>query len=191
MLLFQRRERFWQGNVVSTGEFVGGRNVQRTLKMDDTIKYLARMTAMLTRSYESKPLRVIPTRILTAQNYLPLLNHLRECHPDEGHYITYPAFASLASKSELMTLRDVFLKMLMCIRGVTGEKALEIQRRWPTPQAFVQAFEALGVKDRENLVSDQMQTLVTRKKIAMAMVRRPSKIASKKLHMSVNIPSSR
>ncbi|EIC07256.1 hypothetical protein OR221_0005, partial [Microbacterium laevaniformans OR221] len=83
---------------------------------------------MLKELYESKPLKVIPTRVLTTQNYLPLLAQLAEKTPIVNCNITYLAFASLASKSETLTLRDVFLKMLMCTRGVTGEKALEIQR---------------------------------------------------------------
>jgi hypothetical protein len=33
--------------------------------------------------------------------------------------------------------------MLMCTRGVTGEKALEIQQIWPTPRHLVDAYLAL------------------------------------------------
>jgi crossover junction endonuclease MUS81 len=126
------------------------------------------MTAMLKRTYESKPLNVIPTKILTSQNYLPLLKHLRESiSPD--WYITYPAFSSLASKSESITLRDVFLKMLMTTKGVTGERALEIQKRWKTPYDFVKGFEACGsgeqgLKRKRELVFSQTSHLVGRKK---------------------------
>lgn len=148
--------------------------VKRTTKMDETIKYMARMTAMLKRTYESKTLQVIPTKVLTAQNYLPLLESAREQDPEHGHYITYQAFSSIASKSEMMTLRDVFLKMLMTTKGVTGERALEIQRRWKTPYQFVKAFEdcgtgAEGRKRKHELVSGQMGGLFGRKKIQKAL----------------------
>jgi crossover junction endonuclease MUS81 len=91
-----------------------------------------------------------------------------------SHHITYPAFASLASKSDMITLRDVFLKMLMCTRGVTGEKALEIQKRWKTPYHFVKAFEQCGSgeegkKRKRELVANEMSSLVGRKKIAKAV----------------------
>lgn len=166
----QRHEEMIQSAITST-QVVNGYFVKRTIKMDDTIKYLARMTAMLKRTYEKKPLRVIPTSILTARNYLPLLNHLRESDPSEGHYITYAAFASLASKSELMTLRDVFLKMLMTTKGLTGERALEIQKKWKTPYDFVKAFEACGSGDQGKkrkweLVASEMGNLVGRKKFS-------------------------
>ena len=37
--------------------------------------------------------------------------------------------------------------MLMCTHGITGEKALAIQRVWKTPQEFVAGFEACGTDD--------------------------------------------
>ncbi|POR31279.1 Crossover junction endonuclease MUS81 [Tolypocladium paradoxum] len=170
---FQRYEEAVQSAIAST-QVVNGYFVKRTAKMDETIKYLSRLTGMLKRDYERKSLKVIPTQILTAQNYLPLLNHLRDREPWGGYYISYPAFASLASKSEMMTLRDVFLKMLMTTRGVTGERALEIQKRWKTPYDFVKAFEACGTgehgkKRRRELVSGELDHLVTRQKISKAL----------------------
>lgn len=168
-----RYEESVQSAIAST-QVVNGYFVKKTAKMDDTIRYLARMTAMLKRTYEKKTLRVIPTRVLTAQNYIPLLTHLRETQPLIGYYITYPAFSSLASKSEMMTLRDVFLKMLMTTKGVTGERALEIQKRWKTPYDFVKAFEACGtgeqgLKRKRELVSSQTTQLVGRKKFGKAL----------------------
>ncbi|KOS20441.1 Crossover junction endonuclease MUS81 [Escovopsis weberi] len=167
-LAYQRYEEAVLSAIAST-QLVDGYFVKRTLKMDDTIKYLVRLTAMLKRTYENKQLNVIPTRHLTAQNYPRLLQRAREQDPSVGHYITYPAFASLASKSESMTLRDVFLKMLMTTRGLTGERALEIQRKWKTPNEFIKAFESCGSgesgkKRKQELLATEMAHLVGRKK---------------------------
>lgn len=166
----QRYEESVKSAIAST-QVVNGYFVKKTAKMDETIKYLARMTAMLKRRYEAKTLNVIPTRVLTAQNYIPLLTHLREKEPSTGYYISYPAFSSMASKSEMMTLRDVFLKMLMTTKGVTGERALEIQKRWKTPYDFVKAFEACGpgdqgLKRKREMVFGQTSQLVGRKKFS-------------------------
>ncbi|KAI9172137.1 crossover junction endonuclease MUS81 [Paramyrothecium foliicola] len=170
---WQRYEEAVQSAIASTQVF-NGYFVKRTTKMDETIKYLSRMTLMLKKTYESRPLKVIPTNVLTAHNYLPLLGHLRDEDASSSYHISYPAFASMASKSEMMTLRDVFLKMLMATRGITGERALEIQRKWKTPYDFVKAFEAcgageLGKKRKIELVSGQMSHLVGRKKITRAL----------------------
>lgn len=169
----QRYEESVQSAIAST-QVVNGYFVKKTTKMDETIRYLARMTTMLKRTYETKSLNVIPTKILTAQNYIPLLTHLRETEPSVGYYITYPAFSAMSSKSEMMTLRDVFLKMLMTTKGVTGERALEIQKRWKTPYDFVKAFEACGsgshgLKRKRDMISDKMGHLVGRKKFGKAL----------------------
>ena len=161
-------------SAIAGAQTVNGYFIKKTQKMDDTIRYLTRMTVMLKEMYGSKPLQLIPTNILTTQNHIPLLQQLRENHPSTTFNISYPAFASLASKSETLTLRDVFLKMLMCTRGVTGEKALEIQRRWRTPNDFIVAFERCGSGDdgkkrKREMVSNEMGGLVGRKRIAKAV----------------------
>ncbi|KAF7562750.1 hypothetical protein G7046_g1371 [Stylonectria norvegica] len=161
-------------SAIASTQVVNGYFVKKTAKMDETIKYLARMTTMLKRTYENKHLNVIPTKVITAQNYIPLLTHLREQEPSTGYYISYPAFSSMASKSEMMTLRDVFLKMLMTTRGVTGERAMEIQRRWKTPYDLVKAFDACGsgeegLKRKRDMVFGQTSQLVGRKKITKAL----------------------
>lgn len=170
---FQKYEEAVESAIASS-QVVNGYFIKKTQKMDDTIRYLTRMTMMLKELYESKPLKVIPTHVLTTQNYLPLLAQISDKSPGISHNITYAAFSSLASKSESLTLRDVFLKMLMCTRGLTGDKALEIQRRWKTPQDFIQAFEACGSgeegrKRKREMVSSQMGNLVGRKKVAKVL----------------------
>ncbi|KAK3389096.1 ERCC4 domain-containing protein [Sordaria brevicollis] len=147
---------------------INGFFVKKTQNIAESIMYLANITKMLKKMYESKPLLVIPTNVLTAKNYLPLLKHLREKEPSKGHYISYPAFASLVSKSEMLTLRDVFIKMLMCIRRLSGEKAIEIQKVWKTPNQFFHAFEQCGTdeggkKKQKAMVADALAHLVDRR----------------------------
>ncbi|KAJ4996991.1 Crossover junction endonuclease MUS81 [Colletotrichum sp. SAR 10_66] len=177
---FQKVEEMIQSSIAST-QVVNGYFLKKTQKMDDTIRYLTRMTFMLKKMYERKPLLVIPTTFLTAQNYLPLLQHLREKEPSTGYYITYPAFASLASKSDMMTLRDIYLKMLMTTRGITGEKALEIQKKWKTPHDLIKAFEECGsgeqgTKRKREMVISGLPNLVGRKKIPKAVSQRLAEV---------------
>ena len=170
---FQKYEEAVQSAMASM-QVVNGYFLKRTQKMDDTIRYLASMTKLLKTTHESKWLDVIPTRVLTGKNYLPLLKHLRETQPSTSHHISYPAFSSLASKSNNMALRDLFLKMLMCSKGVTGEKAIEIQKVWKTPNEFVKAFEQCGSGEegrrrKMDLVFTRLGHLVGRKNIPKAV----------------------
>lgn len=170
---FQKYEEAVQSAMASM-QVVNGYFLKQTQKMDDTIRYLASMTKMLKSVYEAKTLYVIPTAALTTKNYLPLMKHLRKTQPSSSHHISYPAFASLASKSQNMALRDLFLKMLMCTKGVTGEKAIEIQKVWRTPYEFVKAFEQCGSGEegkrrKMDLVANRLGHLVGRKKISKAV----------------------
>lgn len=56
--------------------------------------------------------------------------------------------------------------MLMCTRGVTGEKALELQKCWKTPRAFIEALEGCGGKrEREEMLDARVEGKLGRKKI--------------------------
>jgi crossover junction endonuclease MUS81 len=174
---FQKYEEAVQSAIAGT-QVVEGYFVKKTQKMDDTIRYLVSMTKLLKQRYEKEQLHLIPTTVITTGNYMPLVEHLRKTKPTIDFRVTYAAFASLSSKSETLTLRDVYLKMLMCTRGITGEKALEIQKRWKTPNEFVEAYKKIeekegrgeqGRKRKIDLVSSEMGNLVGRKKIQKAL----------------------
>ena len=56
--------------------------------------------------------------------------------------------------------------MLMCTRGISGDKALAIQKIWNTPRAFVEAFEKCKThKEREMLVERKLGGIVGRGKV--------------------------
>ncbi|THC95291.1 hypothetical protein EYZ11_005246 [Aspergillus tanneri] len=184
-------------SAIASTQVVNGYFVKKTKNLDDTIRYLARMTFRLRKMYNpssspsssflssshspsyspSNTLSLIPSRQLSSsQSYLTILERLRAETASVTYAVTFPTFSALTSKSDALSLRDIFLKMLMCIRGVTGDKALEIQRRWPTPQAFIRAFERLDPKDREEMVSEQMKSLVGRKKIGKALSKKIAEV---------------
>lgn len=148
-------------------QILDGYFIKRTQKLDDSIRYLSRMTTLLKALYENKSLLVIPSKYLDSKTYLPFITHLRATQPDKSYNITYPSFASLASKSDTTTLRDVYLKMLMCTRGLSGEKAIEVQKYWNTPRALIEALEACEQgKEREGLLEGRLgKHPVGRKKV--------------------------
>ncbi|KAJ9239213.1 hypothetical protein DTO169E5_4503 [Paecilomyces variotii] len=179
-------------SAIASTQVVNGYFVKKTRNLDDSIRYLARMTALLRRMYEPPSetatnastavnpptsLAFMSSHDLSSESYLPTLNRLRTENPHTTIAITFVTFSALTSKSDVLSLRDVFLKMLMCTRGVTGEKALEIQRRWKTPRDFIEAFEALAdPKEKEEMISERMKTIVGRKKIAKVLSKKLSEI---------------
>ncbi|ESZ90595.1 hypothetical protein SBOR_9028 [Sclerotinia borealis F-4128] len=129
-------------------------NVKQTLDLGESLRYLQRMTHLLKKQYEEKPLHVIPTRVLTSKNYLPLMAHLRATHPSIEYSIEFDAFDALSDKSQNLTLKDIFLKMLMRTKGISAPKAIEIQKRWPTPIAFLTAYANIDINTGEDYERD-------------------------------------
>ncbi|KAJ5750240.1 DNA-directed DNA polymerase family X beta-like N-terminal [Penicillium manginii] len=175
-------------SAIASTQVVNGYFMKKTKNLDDSIRYLARMTLLLRKMYDlstsppqntsnAKKVAFIPSRRLSStQSYLTLLDELRAKDPTLTYGVTFSTFSALTSKSDVLSLRDIFLKMLMCTRGVSGEKALEIQRRWQTPRAFVEAYQALEPQNRETMVSEKLQSLVGRKKVGKAQSKKIAEI---------------
>ncbi|KAF8429518.1 crossover junction endonuclease MUS81 [Tirmania nivea] len=133
---------------ISSTQVVNGFFLKRTSKVDDSIRYLARMHNFLTKLYAKQTLYPIPSHLLSSKTYTTGLQpHLTQMYPEKDFYPEYDAWNKLVDKSGQLTHRDVFLKMLMCIRGISAEKAIEIQRAWKTPGELLGAFE--GCKTEE------------------------------------------
>lgn len=166
-------------SAIAATQVVNGYFVKKTRDLDDTIRYLTRMTFLLQKMYDdsTNTLSFLPTsQISSSQAYLSALERLRPQNPSTTYGVTFSTFSALSSKSDVLALRDVFLKMLMCIRGVTGDKALEIQRRWRTPRELVEAFQALDPRDREDMVAEEMKGMVGRKKIMKALSKKIAEV---------------
>lgn len=195
-------------SAIASTQVVNGYFVKKTKNLDDTIRYLARMTFLLRKMYgadslpasslgSSQPSRssvkpksvaLIPSSNLSSsESYLTTIRELRSSRSAETttYGVSFSTFSALTSKSDTLTLRDVFLKMLMCTRGITGDKALEIQRHWRTPRAFMEGFELVSssaatpqeaAKAREKMLTDKMGNLIAKKKVAGTLSRKVAEI---------------
>jgi crossover junction endonuclease MUS81 len=156
-------------------QIVNGFFVKCTQKLDETIRYLALMTKSLQELYAEKPLYVIPQSHIDARTYSTFCSSLQSHpqHSDKTFTIPLSTFSDLTSKSGALNLRDLYLKMLMCTRNISGEKAIEIQRVWPTPRALIEAFESKATdKEREKMVAEGLRECVGRKKVAAVLSRK-------------------
>lgn len=151
--------------------------VKQTQDLGESLRYIKRMTALLKAQYESRPLYVIPTQVLTVKNHGPLMAHLRRSHPEREYTIEFDAFAALSNKSQNLTLKDIFLKMLMRTKGISALKAIEIQKRWPTPVAFLEAYEKISTSTTRD---DNRAELPQAKGKGVAVILDPKELAGKR-----------
>lgn len=105
-------------------------------------------------------------------NYLDLQKHLCEQYPDRVYLTSYRAFANLNGKSDSLVVRDVFVKMLMTIRGISEEKATEIAKTFGTPRALFSQLDDASVSptqsERRKLLA-RYGSNIGRKKIGPAL----------------------
>ncbi|KAK9453931.1 hypothetical protein V1511DRAFT_50295 [Dipodascopsis uninucleata] len=155
--------------------------LKRTTGIEDTIRYLGRLTRKIKQTYESRPLHIIPDAVIDSRTYLPLLKHLQAKDPHISYHISFETFNSATSKNSNLTIRDVFLRMLLTIRGLSWEKAIEIQKQFPTPHhlwsELVEEYTSYGEHAARELVMRRCNSesaILSRKRIGPAL---SSKIA--------------
>ncbi|GJJ68301.1 crossover junction endonuclease MUS81 [Entomortierella parvispora] len=146
--------------------------LKRTNNTDQTIDYLVSVTKALKRMHLDQTLYAIPDEAVDRSNYLELQKHLREQYPDRVYLTSYRAFGTLNGKSDSLVVRDVFVKMLMTIRGISEEKAAEIAKTFGTPRAlFSQLDDNSGLKTQaeRRKVLTLSGSSIGRKKIGPAL----------------------
>ena len=58
----------------------------------------------------------------------------------------------------------------MTTRGLTGDKAIEIQKRWPTPTAFIKAYgKCKDEKEKDQMVERGLENVIGRGKVGKAL----------------------
>ncbi|KAK9390625.1 hypothetical protein V1515DRAFT_583670 [Lipomyces mesembrius] len=167
---------------ISSTQVVNGFFLKRSSGTEETVRYLGRLTQKIKEIYEDKELHVIPDEAIDSRTYLSLMSHLHSTDPQKSYHISFPNFQAVTSKNNNLTVRDVFLRMLITIRGVSWEKALEIQKHFPTPRHIWMELDAeyrmRGEQAARNLVASKcgLESVVARKRIGPALSSRIAEI---------------
>ncbi|RUP47862.1 hypothetical protein BC936DRAFT_145256 [Jimgerdemannia flammicorona] len=179
-------------SAMSSTQVVDGFFLKRTSTIDGTIDYLVGMHTLLKKTYEvwdtvfiirsyidyggkglteprNKTLHGIPDKHINRPTFLALKRHLSITQPHgTPHLVTYHSFGELNSKSGTLTLGDLFVKMLMTVRGVSAEKATEIAKRYGTPRGLLTAYDALREEEqRKRMVKEATEGSIARRKIGL------------------------
>jgi crossover junction endonuclease MUS81 len=71
------------------------------------------------------------------------------------HAVRYEDFSAIVSKSASLNVGDVFLKMLMSVKGVSAEKAIEIQKHFPTMIKLVETMDRMDEIEGRMLLAER------------------------------------
>ncbi|ONH65768.1 Crossover junction endonuclease MUS81 [Cyberlindnera fabianii] len=129
---------------ISQALTVSNFHIQRTKDADGTVQFIAKLTAQIKKHYAKKRLLVLnPNNMQTQHDYKTILDDFRINFMDHNTEIChqYFTFDAMLSKTAMMTARELFVRMLMTIRGVSLEKAIAIQKEFRTPKIMFERFD--------------------------------------------------
>lgn len=154
---------------LSSTQVVDGFFLKETRDIEDTIEYVAGLHHTIVAQYhvsilyliilimiasqptlQNKALHVIPDDAIHRHSHMALITQLRNAYPDIPYHTSYASFRAL-NKSGSVTLKDVFARMLLCIRGMSAEKVATILEHYDTPRRLWDAFrdaEVVEVQER-------------------------------------------
>uniref|UniRef100_A0A452FVT2 Crossover junction endonuclease MUS81 n=1 Tax=Capra hircus TaxID=9925 RepID=A0A452FVT2_CAPHI len=134
---------------VTNTQVIDGFFVKRTADIKESAAYLALLTRGLQRLYQGHTLRSRPwgTSGDPESKAGPSPNPLCSL-------LTFSDFNAGAMKNKAQSVRDVFARQLMQVRGVSGEKAAALVARYSSPASLLAAYDACATpKEQEMLLS--------------------------------------
>ncbi|XP_017392909.1 crossover junction endonuclease MUS81 isoform X6 [Cebus imitator] len=134
---------------VTNTQVIDGFFVKRTADIKESAAYLALLTQGLRRLYQGHTLRSRPwgTPGNPESGAMPSPNPLCSL-------LTFSDFNAGAIKNKAQSVREVFARQLMQVRGVSGEKAAALVDRYSTPASLLAAYDACATpKEQETLLS--------------------------------------
>ncbi|ANB15640.1 Mus81p [Sugiyamaella lignohabitans] len=150
--------------------------LRRTNGPDETVKYLTSVTRQLEEMYNTRPLVVIYPHVETFRSSVSKAREQYQSgQVDPEHLdvasiveigIDYDSFNISLSKTGMFTIREVFLKMLMTIRGVSWDKAVAIQKVYPTPRDLFDAYNSeQTIESKKNMIYEALKDNISRKRV--------------------------
>uniref|UniRef100_A0A8D0TSU1 Crossover junction endonuclease MUS81 n=1 Tax=Sus scrofa TaxID=9823 RepID=A0A8D0TSU1_PIG len=130
-------------------QVIDGFFVKRTADIKESAAYLALLTRGLQRLYQGHTLRSRP--------WGPPEDPVSRAGPPPNplcSLLTFNEFNTGAMKNKAQSVREVFARQLMQVRGVSGEKAAALVDRYSTPASLLAAYDACATsKEQEMLLS--------------------------------------
>ncbi|RCH85818.1 Crossover junction endonuclease mus81, partial [Rhizopus stolonifer] len=153
---------------MSATQIIEGIFLKRTNSIDETIDYLVSATKLIQKIYQNTTLYSIPGHIITRQNYLELKAACRQkakkSNEKSAYLVSYSLYNQLNAKNGSTSLHEIYLKMLMTIRGVNAERALALMKVYPTPKSLLEAFKGMSPEKGKVLAKNVTKGNISRRR---------------------------
>lgn len=149
-------------------------------QIDETVSFLASLTHIIIDSMKEKKTKIVvlkPRTVYTQDEYSSLLSQFRdEFENRQSSYECchlYSISQEVLSKTGMYSVREMFILLLMTIKGVSLEKAITIQNLFPTPKSFINYYMENNhklQKEKSNLLLHLTKNDIGNKKIGKALL---------------------
>lgn len=149
---------------------------ERFRKSDDIVDWVVAITNILQERYSKIRLIVLrPASLENQAQYSEVLQAFREKFESRRTKYecvhSFPAYQAVLSKSDMMTVKEMFILMLMLVRGISLEKAVVIQNYFQTPRRLIEYYlenSELEEDEKAQLMFKMFGNHVGNKKIGKA-----------------------
>ncbi|ODV78908.1 ERCC4-domain-containing protein [Suhomyces tanzawaensis NRRL Y-17324] len=148
--------------------------LRRFKDVDETILFLASLTQVIQERLNGTKLIVLRPRSVNNQvEYSEILdvfrNEFEHRSTDYECVHLFSMFQDVLGKTGMMTVKEMFVLMLMTIRGVSLERAITIQHRFPTPKLLLHYYHVehsnKSTEEKKKLLVKEFENEVGNKKI--------------------------
>lgn len=121
---------------------------------------------------------MIPSAVISRSSFLETREELQRKSPSASLLTSFEAFQALNSKSRGLTCKEIFGKMLLCIKGMSGEKVREVLTMYSTLRELTDAYQETtdDAKEAETMLSTFTEAMDQRKKIGPALSRKVAEV---------------
>lgn len=155
--------------------------LKRFKSVDETLSFFVTTTEAIKNHFEASNTKLVvlkPDQISSHREYANLLTMFRtefenRRSPYECVHI-FSTFQEIMSKSGMRSVRELFLLMLMAIRGVSLERALTIQTHFQCPRNLIEYYKKSNVSPEEKklLLSNLFKNEIGNKKVGKVVLER-------------------
>ncbi|KAI8324361.1 ERCC4-domain-containing protein [Martensiomyces pterosporus] len=144
-----------------------GFHLKRTVSFDASLKLLRQTTSALQNSLGD--VYAIPDQFVGQKAFAKMKRRIQARFPQKSLAMTFEAYDVVSSKSGTLSVGEIYLRMLMTLRGISADKALSIGQMYPTPLQLVDALTKApdGSRALEDLVVD-----TTRRRLGPTMAKK-------------------
>ncbi|KAJ1999756.1 Crossover junction endonuclease mus81 [Coemansia thaxteri] len=144
-----------------------GFHLKRPGSFEATLKILRQTTSILRSTLSD--VYAIPDRFIGQKDFSRLKQDIQARFPRISLAMTFDAYDMVSNKSGTLSVGEIYLRMLMTMRGVSACKALTIGQKFQTPR---QLFEALEESENASKLIDDLVIDETRRKLGPALGKR-------------------